>query len=54
MKYLYVKSVFLWLSAVSVALLGACSGESFETSYDEGAIKQTVAGHFSAQLQILI
>lgn len=38
MKYLYVKSVFLWLSAVSVALLGACSGESFETSYDEGAI----------------
>lgn len=40
MKYLYVKSVFLWLSAVSVALLGACSGESFETSYDdEGAIR---------------
>lgn len=39
MKYLYVKSVFLWLSAVSVALLGACSGESFEPSYgDEGAI----------------
>lgn len=38
MKYLYVKSVFLWLSAASVALLGACSGESFETSYDEGAI----------------
>lgn len=40
MKYLYVKSVFLWLSAVSVALLGACSGESFEPSYDdEGAIR---------------
>lgn len=39
MKYLYVKSVFLWLSAASVALLGACSGESFDPSYgDEGAI----------------
>lgn len=42
MKYLYVKSVFLWLSAASVALLGACSGESFEPSYgDEGAISFT-------------
>lgn len=38
MKYLYVKSVFLWLSAIAVMFLGACTSEVPGTSETAEAI----------------
>ena len=38
MKYLYVRPVFLWLSAVAVMFLGACTSEVPSTSETAEAI----------------
>lgn len=42
MKYLYVKPVFLWLSAVSVMFLGACTNEIPDTPEATEAISFSV------------